>query len=94
MWGVDGEETGRERREHDQYRKGTGLKPQGQQKEWKQATTGGRGLGEPSSMCLRPGRLRDTQDSKRETWDKVLYSGEGELVESTSCGKTEHQVKG
>ena len=32
--------------------------------------------------------MRDSQDSKGETLDKVLYSGEGELVESTSSGGT------
>jgi hypothetical protein len=32
--------------------------------------------------------VRDSQDSKGETLDKVLYSGEGELVESTSSGGT------
>ena len=35
---------------------GKGLKPEGQQKEWKQATSGGRRLGEPSKMHQRPGR--------------------------------------
>ena len=32
--------------------------------------------------------MRDSQDSEGETLDKVLYSGEVELVESTSSGRT------
>jgi hypothetical protein len=37
--------------------------------------------------------VRDYQDSKRETLDKTLYSGERELVAPTSSRKTGHQVR-
>jgi hypothetical protein len=37
--------------------------------------------------------VRDSQDSKRRTLDKMLYSGERELVEPTSNRKTRHQVR-
>ena len=32
--------------------------------------------------------MRNSQDSKRGTLEEVLYSREGELVESTSSGRT------
>ena len=38
--------------------------------------------------------VKDSQDSKGETLDGVLYSGEGELVEFTSSGKMGLQVEG
>jgi hypothetical protein len=38
--------------------------------------------------------VRDSQDSKGEILDKVLYSGKGELVESFSSAGTRHQVEG
>ena len=38
--------------------------------------------------------MRDSQDSTGGTLDEVFYSGEGKLVESTSSGKTGHQVVG
>jgi hypothetical protein len=37
--------------------------------------------------------VRESQDSKRGTLDKMLYIGERELVEPLSSRKTEHQVK-
>ena len=37
--------------------------------------------------------MRDSQDSKGGTLDEVLYSGERELVDSTSSGGTGHQVR-
>jgi hypothetical protein len=37
-------------------------------------------------------KVRDSQDSKREALDEMSYSGERELVESTSSRKTGHQV--
>jgi hypothetical protein len=37
--------------------------------------------------------VRDSQNSKGGTLDEVFYSGEGELVESTSSGRTGHQVE-
>jgi hypothetical protein len=37
--------------------------------------------------------VKDSQNSKGETLDEMLYSGERELVESTSSRKTEHQVE-
>jgi hypothetical protein len=37
--------------------------------------------------------VRDSQDSKGGTSDEVSSSGERELVEPTSNGKTEHQVE-
>ena len=43
---------------------------------------------------LETWEVRDSQDSKGGTLDAVLYSGEGELVESTSSGRTGHQVEG
>ena len=36
--------------------------------------------------------VRESQDSKRGTLDKIPYSGERELVEPTSSRKTGHQV--
>ena len=36
--------------------------------------------------------VRDSQDSKGETLDKMPYSGERELVEPISSRKTEYQV--
>jgi hypothetical protein len=38
--------------------------------------------------------VRDSQDSKGGTLDEMPYSGERELVESTSSRKTEHQAEG
>ena len=38
--------------------------------------------------------MRDSQDSKGGTLDEMPYSGERELVESTSSRKTGHQVEG
>ena len=38
--------------------------------------------------------MRDAQDSKGGTLDEMPYSGERELVESTSRRKTGHQVEG
>ena len=38
--------------------------------------------------------VKDSQNSKGETLDEMLYSGERELVESTSSRKTGHQVEG
>ena len=38
--------------------------------------------------------MRDSEDSKGENSDQVLYSGEGELLESISSGKTGLQVEG
>jgi hypothetical protein len=38
--------------------------------------------------------VRDSQDSKGGTFDEMPYSGERELVESTSSRKTGHQVEG
>jgi hypothetical protein len=35
---------------------GKGLKPEGHQKEWKQATSGDRRFGEPPRMHQRPGK--------------------------------------
>ena len=35
-------------------------------------------------------KVRDSQDSKEGTLDEMPYSGERELVESTSSGKTGH----
>ena len=37
--------------------------------------------------------MRDSQDSKGGTLDKMPYSGERELVESISSRKTGHQVE-
>ena len=54
---------------------GKGLKPWGQPKEWKQATSGDRTLGDP------PECTRDSQDSKGGTLDEMPYSGERELIE-------------
>ena len=38
--------------------------------------------------------MRDLQDSNGGTLDEMPYSGEKELVESTSSRKTGHQVEG
>jgi hypothetical protein len=38
--------------------------------------------------------MRDSQDSKVGALDEMPYSGERELIESTSSRKTGHQVKG
>jgi hypothetical protein len=38
--------------------------------------------------------VRDSLDSKGRTLDEMLYSGERELVGSTSSRKTGHQVEG
>jgi hypothetical protein len=37
--------------------------------------------------------VRDSQDSKGRTLNEKLYSGEKELIEPTSSGKTRHQVR-
>jgi hypothetical protein len=37
--------------------------------------------------------IRDSQDSKGETLEKMPYSGEKELVEPTSSRKMGHQVR-
>ena len=37
---------------------------------------------------------RDSQGAKGGTLDKMPYFGEREVVETTSCSKTEHQVEG
>jgi hypothetical protein len=37
--------------------------------------------------------VRDSQDSKRRTLDKMPYTGERELIEPTSSKKTGHQVR-
>ena len=50
------------------------------------------GGGAPSRMYQRPGR--DAQDTKGGTLNEMPYSGERELVESTSDRKTGLQVKG
>jgi hypothetical protein len=38
--------------------------------------------------------VRDSQNSKGETFDEMPYTGERELLESTSSRKTGHQVEG
>jgi hypothetical protein len=38
--------------------------------------------------------VRDSQDSKRETFDEMPDSRERELIEPTSSRKTGHQVRG
>jgi hypothetical protein len=37
--------------------------------------------------------MRDSQNSKRGTLDKMSFTGEKEHVEPTSCRKTGHQMK-
>jgi hypothetical protein len=39
-------------------------------------------------------KVRDSQNTKEGTLDKMTNSGERELVESTSSRKTGHQVEG
>jgi hypothetical protein len=62
----------------------------GQKKESKQANSEGRKLGDPLEFLRVLGGERDSQDSKEETLDEMPYSGERELLESTSSGKTGH----
>jgi hypothetical protein len=65
--------------------------PEGQQKESKQATLRGRRWGNPLECTWE---VRDSQDSKGGNLDEMYYSGERELVESTSSKKTGHQAEG
>jgi hypothetical protein len=66
---------------------------EGKQKEWKQATLGGRRWGDPLE-CTRDLRCERSSGLKGKDlrWS-VLY-WERELVESTSNRKTGHQVEG
>jgi hypothetical protein len=73
---------------------GKGLKPWdwGQQKEFKQATSGNRRLGDPHPQ-LETWEVTDSQDSKGGTLDEIPESRERELIEPTSSRKTEHQAR-
>jgi hypothetical protein len=64
----------------------------GQQKEWKQATSGNRRLGDPQNS-LETWEVRDPQDSKGGTLDEMPNNRERELIEPTSSRKTGHQVR-
>ena len=55
--------------------------PKGQQKEWKQATLGGRRLG--GDHIPETWEVRDSQDSKRGTVDEMPNGREKELIEPT-----------
>jgi hypothetical protein len=66
---------------------------EGQQSEWKYATLGGGRLGDTEKV-LETWEVRDSQDSKGETLDKMPNSGERELVESTSSRKSGHKLLG
>jgi len=65
--------------------------PEGHQKEWKQVASENRRLGRPCRMHQRPGRLRDSQNSK--DLDEMPNSRERELTEPTSSRKTGHQMR-
>jgi hypothetical protein len=43
----------------------------------------------PSRKCQETWEVRDSQDSKRVTFDELPNNGERKLVESTSSSKTE-----
>ena len=66
---------------------------EGQQKEWKHATSGGRRLGGTLQNAPETWEVRDFQDSKRRTLDEMPNIGERELVEPTSSRKTGNQVR-
>jgi hypothetical protein len=59
--------------------------PEGQQKEWKHATSGGRrfGGGGHAPECTRDLRGERLSELKRGTLDEMPYIGERELVEPT-----------
>jgi hypothetical protein len=67
--------------------------PEGQQKEWKHATSGRRRLSRVLQNIPEISEMRDSWDSKRGTLDEMPYIGERELVEPTSSRKTGHQVR-
>jgi hypothetical protein len=73
--------------------------PEGQQKEWKQATTGGRrwcvggGGGWGAQNAPETREVRASQDSKGRTLDEMPDSREREHIESTSSRKTGHQMR-
>jgi hypothetical protein len=59
------------------------LSPEDQQKKCKQATYGGRRLGEPCQNALETWEVRDSQDSKGETLHEMPDTRERELIEPT-----------
>ena len=67
--------------------------PEGQQKEWNQATSGNRRLGEPFRMHQRPWRSETLRTQRKGTLDEMPYSRERELIESIFIRKTGHQVR-
>jgi hypothetical protein len=68
---------------------GKGLKPEGQQKEWKQATLENKRLREPPE-CTRDLVVERLPGLKGGTFDKMPDSREMELIAPTSSRKTGH----
>ena len=67
--------------------------PEGQQKEWKYATSEGGWEVEGPLECTRDLGHERLSRLKRGILDEMPYSGERELVKSTFSRKTEHQVE-
>jgi hypothetical protein len=72
---------------------GKGLKPQGQQKEWKQATSGNIRLGDPPECTRDLGGERFSGHKRRGPYVKCPDHRERELREPTSSRKTRYQVR-
>jgi hypothetical protein len=74
--------------------RGKDWNPLGQQKEWKQAISGGRKWGGGlSRMHQSPGRWETLRTQREGTLDEMPDSRERELIELTSSRKTGHQMK-
>jgi hypothetical protein len=67
--------------------------PKGQQKEWKQATSGGRRTRRTLQNVSETWEVRDSQDTKGGTLDEMPYNGERELVEPPPAERHGHQVR-
>jgi hypothetical protein len=72
---------------------GKGLSPEGQLKEWKQATSGNKRLRGVPQNASETRDVRHSHDSKKGTLDETPESRERELIEPTSSRKTECQVR-
>jgi hypothetical protein len=67
--------------------------PEGQQKEWKQATSGNRRWGGALQNAPESWKVRVSQDSKGGILDEMPDSRKRELIEPTSSRKIGHQVR-